>query len=101
MNPNSLLFSQRERVVEVQSRGGGGGGGGGGGVMVLGKFSVPGRPASLENSRARDFCACSRCGRGLFELFFLSLIFFLFFLPLWETARYRLKYCLKGSLNPK
>ena len=20
---------------------------------------------------------------------------------LWETARYRLKYCLKGSLNPK
>ena len=21
--------------------------------------------------------------------------------PLWETARYRLKYCLKGPLNPK
>ena len=42
MNPNSLLFSQRERerVVEVQSRGGG--------AMVLGKFSVPGRPTSLE-----------------------------------------------------
>ena len=28
--------------------------------------------------------------------FFLSSIFSLFFLPLWETARYRLKYCLKG-----
>ena len=33
--------------------------------------------------------------------FFLSSIFSFFFLPLWETARYRLKYCLKGPLNPK
>ena len=33
--------------------------------------------------------------------FFLSSIFSLFFLPLWETARYRLKYCLKRPLNPK
>ena len=36
-------------------------------------------------------------GGGLFGHFFL----FSFFSPsLWETARYRLKYCLKGSLNP-
>ena len=34
-------------------------------------------------------------------IFFLSSIFSLFFLPLWETARYRLKYCLKRPLNPK
>ena len=33
--------------------------------------------------------------------FFLSSIVSLFFLPLWETARYRLKYCLKRPLNPK
>ena len=33
--------------------------------------------------------------------FFLSSIFSLFFLPLLETAQYRLKYCLKGPLNPK
>ena len=35
--------------------------------------------------------------------FFLSSIISLFFLPLflWETARYRLKYCLKGPLSPK
>ena len=33
--------------------------------------------------------------------FFLSSIFSLFFLPLLETVRYRLKYCLKGPLNPK
>ena len=49
-----------------------------------------------NNSRARAYCACSRCGT-----FFLSSIFSLFFLPLWKTARYRLKYCLKGPLNPK
>ena len=33
--------------------------------------------------------------------FFLSSIFSLFFLTLWETAQYRLKYCLEGPLNPK
>ena len=69
--------------------------------MVLGKFSVLRFPTNLEDSRARDYCACSRCGRGLFEHIFLSSIFFLFFLPLLEMARYRLKFCLKGSLNPK
>ena len=36
---------------------------------------------------------------GLFGHFFSRLSFF--FLPLWETARYRLKYCLKEPLNPK
>ena len=32
---------------------------------------------------------------------FSLVYFFLFFLPLWETARNRLKYCLKGPLNQK
>ena len=32
---------------------------------------------------------------------FLSSIISVFFLPLWEMARYRLKYCLKGLLSPK
>ena len=75
MNPNSLLFSQRERESSKSSREGVG-------VMVLGKFSVLGRPTSLESSRARDNCACSRCGRGLFEHFFFSRLsfFFSFFL---------------------
>ena len=31
----------------------------------------------------------------------LSSISSVSFLPLWKTARYRLKYCLKGPLNPK
>ena len=39
---------------------------------------------------------------GVVWTFFLSSIISLFFLPLsGETARYRLKYCLKGPLNPK
>ena len=53
-----------------------------GGAKVLGKLSVPGRPTSLDDSRARSYCACSRCGWGFVWTFFLSSIFTLFFLPL-------------------
>ena len=66
---------------------------------MLGKLSVPGRPTSLADSRTRAYCACSRCWWGLFGHFFSHLSFLSPFL--WETARYRLKYCLKGPLNPK
>ena len=68
--------------------------------MVLGKYSEPKRLTNLDNSRARVYCTCSTCGWA-FAHFFLSSIFSLLFLSLWETARYRLKYCLKGPLNPK
>ena len=51
-------------------------------------------------SRARAYCACSRCGWGLFGHFYSHLSFPLS-PSLWETARYRLKYCLKGPLNQK
>ena len=44
--------------------------------------SVPGRPISLENGRARAYCACSRCGWGQFGYFLLSPIIFVFLLPL-------------------
>ena len=44
--------------------------------MVLGKLSVPGRPTNLDNSRARAYCACSRCGLGLFGHFFSRISFF-------------------------
>ena len=40
---------------------------------MLGKLSVPGRPANLDFSRARAYCACSRCGWGLFGHFFYHL----------------------------
>ena len=68
--------------------------------MVLGKLPVPGRPTHLDKSRARAYYACSRCGWGLFVHFSLSRLSFLSPSP-WETARYRLKYCLKGLLSPK
>ena len=50
--------------------------------MVLCKLPVPGRPTNLDYSRARAYCACSRCGWGLFWTFFLSSINSVFFLPL-------------------
>ena len=42
-------------------------------------------------------------GGGCLDIFSLVYHFFLSFLSpsLWETARYRLKYCLKGLLSPK
>ena len=48
-----------------------------GGAKVLGKLPVPGRPTNLDYSRARAYCACSRCGWRLFGHFFshLSLLF--------------------------
>ena len=72
----------------------------GGGAMVLGKFQVPGRPTYLCKSRARACCAGSRCGWGL-DIF--SLVYHFSFLSpcLWETAQYRPKYCLKGTLSPE
>ena len=42
---------------------------------MLGKLPVPGRPTSLDDSRARAYCACSRCGLGLFGHFFSQLSF--------------------------
>ena len=49
--------------------------------MVLDKLPVPGRPATLDNDRARAYCAFSRCGWGCFDTF-LSSFMSLFFLPL-------------------
>ena len=44
---------------------------------MLGKLQVQGHPTYLDCSRARAYCACNRCGLGLFGLFFshLSLLF--------------------------
>ena len=56
------------------------------------------RPTNLYYSRARAYCACCGCGCGCLDIFFYHLSFF--FLPLWKTARYRLKFCLKGPLSP-
>ena len=68
--------------------------------MVLEDLPVPGSPTTSENSREKAYCACSRCEWRLFALF-VSRLLFLSSSALWETVRYRLKYCLKGPLNPK
>ena len=49
--------------------------------MVLGKFSVPRRPTNLDNSRARAYCACSRCGGGVVRTFFSLVYLFSFLSP--------------------
>ena len=38
---------------------------------------------------------------GSLDIFTLLYLFSSLSPSLWETARYRLKYCLKGPLNPK
>ena len=70
---------------------------------MLGKLPVPGRPTDLDYSRARAYCACLAVGAGGGCLGIFSLIYdFSFLSPsLWETARYRLKHCLKGLFSPK
>ena len=68
--------------------------------MVLGKLPVPGRPTNLDLSRARACCAAEGAGGGCLDIFSLIYHFYLLSPSLWETARYRLKYCLKGPLNP-
>ena len=69
--------------------------------MVLGKLPVPGSPTNLNDSRARPTALAVGAGGGCLDIF--SLVYHFSFLSpsLWETARYRLKYCLKGPLSPK
>ena len=40
-------------------------------------------------------------GGGCLDIFSLVYLFSFLSPSLWETARYRLKYCLKGPLSPK
>ena len=70
--------------------------------MVLGKLPVPGRLTNLDQIRTRVYCPCSGCGWGLFANLISRLSFLFSFSLSWRlAARYRLKYCLKGPLNPK
>ena len=72
-----------------------------GGAMVLGKLLVPGRPAIWMTVGQGPTAIAVDAGGGCLDIFTLIYPFFLLSPSLWETARYRLKYCLKGSLNPK
>ena len=50
------------------------------GAMVLGKTSSAGASNKLDDSSARAYCACSRCGWGCLNIF-LSFIFFFLLSP--------------------
>ena len=68
--------------------------------MVLSKLPVPGRPTIWIIVGQWPIALAVGAGGGCLNIFTL-----LYPSPLspslWETARYRLKYCLKGLLNPK
>ena len=69
--------------------------------MVLGKLPVPGRPTIwITIGQGPTALAVSAGGDGL-DIFTLIYSFSPRSPFLRETARYRLKYCLKGPLNPK
>ena len=59
-----------------------------GGAMVLGKLPGP-------------IVLAVGAGGGCLDIFTLLYLFSSLSPSLWETGRYRLKYCLKGPLNPK
>ena len=56
-----------------------------------------------NNNRVGQGLTALAVGAGGVVWTFFSLVYHFSFLSpsLWETARYRLKYCLKGPLNPK
>ena len=72
-----------------------------GGAMVLGKLPVPGRPAVWIRVGQGPTALAVGAGGGCLDIFTLIYHFSPLSPSLWETARYRLKYCLKGPLNPK
>ena len=68
---------------------------------MLGVLPVPGRPTNwLIVGQEPDALAVGADG-GSLDVFTLVYHFFFLSLSLWETARYRLKYCLEGPLSPK
>ena len=69
--------------------------------MVLGKLPVPGRPTILITVGQGPIALAVGAGGGGLDIFTLIYPFSILSPSLWETARYRLKYCLKGPLSPK
>ena len=65
--------------------------------MVLGKLPMPGRPPTIWVIVGQGPTALVvGAGWGCLDIFSLVCHFSFLTPSLWETARYRLKYCLKG-----
>ena len=69
--------------------------------MVLGKLPVPGRPTIWIIVGQGPIALAVGAGGACLDIFTLLYPFSPLSPSLWETARYRLKCCLKGPLNPK
>ena len=69
--------------------------------MVLVKLPVPGRPTIWTIVRQGPIGLAVGAGGGCLDIFTLLYLCSPLSPSLWETARYRLKYCLKGLFNPK
>ena len=70
--------------------------------MILGKLPVPGRPTIWIIVGQGPIALAEGAGGGwCLDIFTLLYLFSPLSPSLWETVRYRLKYCLKGPLNPK
>ena len=72
-----------------------------GGALVLGKLPVPGLPTIWMIVGQGPIALAVGAGGDCLNIFTLRYPFSPLPPFLWETARYRLKYCLKGPLNPK
>ena len=68
---------------------------------MLGKLPVLGRPTNLDIVGQGPIVLAVGAGGGCLDIFTLIYSFSPLSPSLWETARYRLKYCLKGPLSPK
>ena len=69
--------------------------------MVLGKLPVPGRPTiwiTVEQGHTELVVGASG---GCLDIFTLIYLLSPISPSRWDMAQYRLKYCLKGLLNPK
>ena len=69
--------------------------------MALGNLPVPGRPTIWMIVGQGPTALSVGAGEGCLDIFTLIYPFFPLSPSLRETTRYRLKYCLKGPLNPK
>ena len=71
------------------------------GTIVECFIPLPGLPTTLDWSREGPTALAVGIGGGCLDIFSLVCQFSFLSSPLWEMARYRLKYCLKGPLSPK
>ena len=69
--------------------------------MVLGKLPMLGHPTIWMIVGQGPPVFAVGAGGGSLDIFTLIYPFTPLSPSLWEAARYRLKYCLKGPLNPK